>query len=296
MTESEYSVTDDIDISVVIPAYNCESFLLDAICSALGQHLDTLEIIVYDDGSTDRTVDVAISIADQRLRVFGSNINRGVARARNEGFKRSRGRFVMFLDSDDVLRPDALRRLRAAFDANPHACVAYGTSRLMDEVGRDIGHDSDAKSYFVKRKTGDVLAQVLSTNFIINGGVMLVRRACVEMTSLYDERLPWSEDWHFTCQLAAAGQFVFVGDAPVLDYRVRPGSLMDSGRADIANYRIALDATFGHPLITARIPGARLARLQRRRWSDVMRRLGTLQLRKRHWFLAIRYFILAVIS
>ena len=105
-------------VSVVIPAYNSASYLAEAVESALGQTFKDLEILVVDDGSTDETQEL--------MRRYGppvrclSQENTGVATARNRGIDESRGRYVAFLDADDVWQPDKLEKQLAALPGQCH--------------------------------------------------------------------------------------------------------------------------------------------------------------------------------
>lgn len=94
-------------VSVVIPAYNCESFIGDALDSVLEQDYPSLEIFVVDDGSTDNTCDVVARYGNRVTRVRQQNA--GSAVARNQGMQRARGKYAALLDSDDPWLPGKLR-------------------------------------------------------------------------------------------------------------------------------------------------------------------------------------------
>lgn len=94
-------------VSVIIPLYNCSSFVSEAVYSALNQTYANIEVIVVDDGSTDDSYSVVSSIVDERLHVY-SQLNQGACVARDRGLKESKGEYVKFLDADDVLYPDAI--------------------------------------------------------------------------------------------------------------------------------------------------------------------------------------------
>lgn len=94
-------------VSIIIPVYNSASFVVEAVRSALNQTYQNVEVIVVDDGSTDNSLSLVESIHDERLRVF-SQINQGACVARNRGIAEARGAYVKFLDSDDILYPDAV--------------------------------------------------------------------------------------------------------------------------------------------------------------------------------------------
>lgn len=121
-------------ISVVMPCYNSERFLAEAADSVLGQSYRDVELIVVDDGSTDRSRTI--------LREYGSRItvveqaNQGPYPARNNGLRVATGEFVAFLDADDYWSPDCLARLHAALVANPAAALAYCGWQNLGAVGR----------------------------------------------------------------------------------------------------------------------------------------------------------------
>ena len=108
-------------VSIVIPCWNCECTVGDAIESALNQEYPTFEVVVVDDGSTDRSLGVAI---------FGPGVTvltgekRGACAARNEGISYSSGKYLQFLDSDDILLPDKLSRQVALCEESGAAIVA----------------------------------------------------------------------------------------------------------------------------------------------------------------------------
>ena len=93
-------------ITVVVPAYNVEQYIEDCLDSISGQTYDDYEVIVVNDGSTDATLSRAESKVDRRVRVV-TQLNRGLAGARNTGVRLAKGEFVAFLDSDDRWHPEA---------------------------------------------------------------------------------------------------------------------------------------------------------------------------------------------
>src|SRR5947207_15939264 len=96
-------------VSILIPAYNAEEWLGAAIASAIGQTWAQKEIIVVDDGSTDRTLAVARRFESNEVRVL-TQANQGAAAARNKAFSLSRGDYIQWLDADDLLSPDKVAR------------------------------------------------------------------------------------------------------------------------------------------------------------------------------------------
>ena len=121
--------------SIVIPAFNAEAYISEAIQSVLAQSVSNWELIVIDDGSRDGTIQTISEFKDLRIRVVQQE-NAGAGAARNRGIEESCGRIICFLDADDRLCPDALKRLVVALEANPHACLAYGEPIVMDASGQ----------------------------------------------------------------------------------------------------------------------------------------------------------------
>ena len=123
-----------IKISVAIPAYNAESYLREAVDSVLAQTLRPYEIIVVNDGSTDRTEEIALSYGDS-IRYI-KQANQGLAGARNTAIRVATGDWVAFFDSDDVLMPDKLRLQAAAVESNPDLILVYSGFSFLYPDGR----------------------------------------------------------------------------------------------------------------------------------------------------------------
>jgi glycosyltransferase involved in cell wall biosynthesis len=119
-------------ISVVIPVFNGESFLAEAIESVLAQSLPASELMVIDDGSTDDSAGVAGRFSEVTLI---RTENRGPAAARNTGVAESMGDLITFLDADDLMKPDRLERQVAALEEDPSASFALGRGELFMEPG-----------------------------------------------------------------------------------------------------------------------------------------------------------------
>jgi glycosyltransferase involved in cell wall biosynthesis len=119
-------------ISVVIPVFNGERFLAEALESVLAQSLPATELIVVDDGSTDGSAAVAEGFGEVMLI---RTENRGPAAARNTGVAESTGEVITFLDADDLMKPDRLERQAAALEEDPSASFALGRGEVIVEAG-----------------------------------------------------------------------------------------------------------------------------------------------------------------
>lgn len=101
----------NLEVSVIIPAYNTSGYIAVAIESALGQTLKNIEVIVVDDASTDNTLEIVKSFTDERLKVFVNTQNLGAGGTRNRAIKEAKGNWIAVLDSDDWYAPERLERL-----------------------------------------------------------------------------------------------------------------------------------------------------------------------------------------
>lgn len=210
-------------ISVVVPAYNAESTILATIESIQKQTFSDLEIIVINDGSKDRTVELLNTVKDSRLKVF-SYENGGLPVARNRGISRATGEYISFIDSDDLWTPDKLEAQLAALQKRPEAGVAYSWTSVMDENAKVFY--SGTPVFF----EGDVYPHLLVCNFIASGSNILVRREAIEDTGEFDPTLRSAEDWDYSLRLARNWHFVVVPKPQIL-YRKSTGAM--SSKIDV---------------------------------------------------------------
>jgi teichuronic acid biosynthesis glycosyltransferase TuaG len=126
-------------VSVVVPVWNAAATLAETIASVQAQTAPDWEMLLVDDGSRDgsRALAEAAAAADPRLRVVGWRDNRGAAAARNAGIRAARGRFIAFLDADDLWRPEKLAVQLAALEAG--APFVFSSYRRIDAAGRPLG-------------------------------------------------------------------------------------------------------------------------------------------------------------
>lgn len=249
------------EITVVIPAYNVADFVLPCLASVMAQTLGHWHCIVVDDGSTDATAERVRSLNDARITLV-QQANAGVSAARNHGLSLATGRYVMFLDGDDILHPTALERLAAALEARPAAIAAFGTFLKILPGGAPYpGQKPLARHHY---PDGDVLETMLRGNFLANGGHVLIRTEAARALGGFDTGIRLSEDWEFWCRLAARGEFAFIGNEPeVFSLRVRPGSSSGGLSVDWANHQPCLAAIAGNAEIRAHFDDRTWQRLTR---------------------------------
>ena len=131
--------------SIIMPAYNAERFLCDALDSVLTQSFDNYELIVVNDGSKDHTIDILKKYAANDLHVkIIDKENAGVAAARNDALDIAQGQFVMFVDSDDVIYPGTLQNLHDILIENQYDYLRF-EYKTIDEGGRDLYPNYEAQ-------------------------------------------------------------------------------------------------------------------------------------------------------
>jgi glycosyltransferase involved in cell wall biosynthesis len=220
-------------VSVVMPVYNGEAFVGEAIDSILGQSLENIEVIVVDDGSTDATRDVLDARQDARLVVLRQD-RTGLSVALNRGVEFARAPLVARMDADDVSARERLREQNKFLDANPNH-VIVGTGAIFTD-------ESDKALYrAVMPSTDDEIRTALEqlANPFIHGSVMF-RKAAVKAAGLYDERLPrYFEDMLLWLRIRDHGRLANLPE-PLYRYRVRFGSTSGNGREFAAERRRVL--------------------------------------------------------
>jgi glycosyltransferase involved in cell wall biosynthesis len=187
---------NDPRVSVVIPVFNREGYVGAAIESVLAQTFTDFEVLVIDDGSTDRSRDMVQSYRDPRVRLVCHERNQGIPKTRNTGIDTARGIYLAFLDSDDIAYPTRLAKQATFLDRHPdHAAVGAWVD-WMDATGRPLGR--------VKRwptTAQEVAAQRLFWQGIENTASMA--RTAVLREYRHDERFAVSEDFELWARIAS---------------------------------------------------------------------------------------------
>jgi glycosyltransferase involved in cell wall biosynthesis len=218
-------------VSIIIPAYNAQEWIADAIQSAVGQSWPRKEIIVVDDGSRDRTAEVARRFASKEVAVVSTK-NQGAAAARNHGLQLSQGHYIQWLDADDLLAPDKIERqlgaLRQLEDArillsSSWAYFNYRTERARF-VTTTLWHDLSPVEWLLRK---------LGENLHMQTATWLTSRELAEAAGPWDTRLLSDDDGEYFCRVLVASKGTrFVPEARVF-YRITPsGRLSQIGASD----------------------------------------------------------------
>lgn len=217
-------------VSVVMPTFNMEAYIEEAIRSVLLQSFENFEIVVVDDGGEDKSIEIAQGFQDPRIRIVCQR-NRGLAGARNTGVAHARGEFVALLDPDDRWHREKLAKHVSHLRANPHVGVSYAPSHLMDEDGGYIGITQTPKTKNISA------AHIIARNPVGNGSAAVIRAAALadiafphpqeaDRICYFDEDFRQSEDIELWVRMAVKTDWAFEGlEDALTDYRVVSGGL-----------------------------------------------------------------------
>lgn len=211
-------------ISVIIPAFNSEQFIVQAIESVFFQTYQNFELIVVDDGSRDNTRNILENYKDTKNISLISQKNQGAAAARNAGIKSSRGDYISFLDSDDVWLPRKLEVQKKCIESKPKIGVVYSDWSTFDENG--IIEENFPLSRKLPRPSGDIFNELIGSCLLSTITVM-IKKEVFNDVGYFDEHLVRGEDYDLWLRIAAKHLFVYC-PGTVAMYRQRSGSLTHS--------------------------------------------------------------------
>lgn len=233
MNEIHQKITEQNDpaaplVSMIVPMYNVEAYIESCLRSLLSQSLRNLEIIAVDDGSPDRSRQIAEQIAadDPHVKVV-SQSNQGLAGARNTGLRYAGGKYVFFVDSDDAIGPDAMQQMTQRMEKDALDVLICDMIRV-DEAGADHGTVRDPFEEDVvydPRQHPKVLTVQPSANN------KMVRRELIEQTQTWfpEGKNVWYEDLRTTPKWIAASRRVGFLHQPFYRYLFnRAGSIMNT--------------------------------------------------------------------
>ncbi|MEB3337453.1 MAG: glycosyltransferase family 2 protein, partial [Leptolyngbyaceae bacterium] len=160
-------------VSVIIPVYGAEKYIVKAVKSVLNQTYQNFELLIIDDGSPDRSIEICRQFLDPRIKIL-SQENRGIASARNLGIRHATGEYIALLDADDFWTPDKLIKHVKHLENSPWVGVSFCRSALIDENDTPLG------IYQFTKLTNITLLDLLCRTPIGNGSVPVIRRAVLD--------------------------------------------------------------------------------------------------------------------
>jgi len=224
--------TSNEGVSVIIPLYNGEMHIVETINSVLKQSLPDVEIIVVDDGSSDRGVELIQKISGEVHIINQENL--GAATARNRGVKEATKRWIAFLDADDIWHPDKLKEQLAAYGQLEWS--------YTDTVFTGGVNDSELDSRYTTKHSGNVLEELVKGNFISTSTVLITRHSFLSLGG-FDESLRSIEDWELWIRMAAQHKIGYL-NKPMTQYRIHGESVSRNARKTLPNHIRVIDKIF----------------------------------------------------
>lgn len=209
-------------VTVMMPAYNAERFVRQAIESVLSQTYPDWELIVVDDGSTDSTAAIVQAYTDPRIKYIHQK-NAGEAAARNTVLKNMKGEYLAFLDADDLYLPNHLESLMNGLLSNEHLDAVYGDGYYIDQ-------DENRLQTLSSRRRGpfegDIFEQAMRSSDVFGGTIcMVLRHRCIMQLKLeFDTEIVIGPDWDFLTQFSEVAKIGYVNALTCL-YRIHQSNI-----------------------------------------------------------------------
>jgi len=216
-------------VSVIMPSYNHDRYISEAIESVLNQTFGDFELIIIDDASKDKSKEIieAYEAKDRRIRAFFHDENKGIARTLNDGLEEAKGKFVAFFASDDVWVKDKLEKQLEVLERSEDL-VVWTEGLVIDGRGNPTGElFTQRLSASKRKKNGDIFEELLKGNYICGSSVILKGENLKDIR--YDEQLRYLNDYKLMVDLARRYQFYFIPE-PLAMYRIHGRNTILSDR------------------------------------------------------------------
>jgi len=225
-------------ISVIMPVYNAQRYLKEAIESVLKQTFEDFEFLIVDDGSTDASEKIVRSFDDPRIVYVKNERNLGIAKSLYRGVELARGEYIARMDADDICMPQRLERQLKYFATYPETDLLFTEIEFVDFQGEECGEWPVDRAC----STHEEIVSVLPRQNCLAHPTLMVRRSLLQKHP-YDSRAFASEDYNLWLRLAAEGYRFAKIPEPLLKYRIHSTSLtFESGRNVLKKYRKLLSA------------------------------------------------------
>jgi glycosyltransferase involved in cell wall biosynthesis len=279
--------------SVIIPVYKVERYIAATVQSVLAQTYHDFEVIIVDDGSPDRSIQICQEFTDKRIKIIRQP-NRGVCAARNTGINHAQGEYLAFIDGDDLWLPEKLEKHIEHLENSPNVGLSFSRSAFIDEAGKELG------IYQMPKLTDITPATIICRNPIGNGSTPVIRREVLAAIKFndnwyFDETLHNFEDVECWLRIALKTKFKVEGipDALTL-YRVNSKGASTNLAKQIENVDKVLDKTRSYaPDLIAKYGNAAKAYELRKlaRWA-VRLKAGSVAVKMAHQALSTYWRIL----
>ncbi|MEQ9370973.1 MAG: glycosyltransferase family 2 protein [Coleofasciculus chthonoplastes F3-SA18-01] len=236
-------------VSVIIPVYCVETYILATVKSVLNQTYKHFEVLIVDDGSTDRSIEICQTYKDSRIKIIRQK-NLGVSAARNLGIRHSKGEFLAFLDGDDLWLPEKLEKHIEHLENSPHVGISYSRFTFINEAGKSLGISR------LSKLKGITPALILCGNPVGNPSCTVIKREVYETLKFYspipepnincffDQDFRHFEDVELWLRIAIKTKWQIEGIPETLTlYRVNPKGASANVYQQLKGLSMVLDKT-----------------------------------------------------
>tara|TARA_B100000575_G_C23142516_1_gene665412 strand:+ start:2673 stop:3608 length:936 start_codon:yes stop_codon:yes gene_type:complete len=205
-------------VSVIIPSYNKQDFIEQSIDSVINQTYKNIEIIVVDDCSSDKTLDI-LKKYKNKIKLYVNNINKGASFCRNYGFKKSKGKYIAHLDCDDYYHKNKIFNSINYINKNDHFFI-YTNVNLINSYGKIIKNNNNIQSI----GEGDISKKLLLNEISITNSTLVARRECFNKIGLFDEKIFLAADREMLTRLSLNYKAGFINEQLTF-YRVHTNNM-----------------------------------------------------------------------
>jgi N-acetylglucosaminyldiphosphoundecaprenol N-acetyl-beta-D-mannosaminyltransferase len=208
-------------VSAILNAYNGEKYLREAIDSVIAQTFPDWELIIWDNGSVDRTLEIASSYDDPRIRICRSEDLQSLGKVRSYAIREARGEWIAFIDHDDIWYPRKLEK-QIALAEDPSVGIVYGRSVRFSDGGRR--RDFDHRHEFSALPEGRILENLIAEGSFFTMSCAMMRRSAVAHLLDELESIDLCQDYFLFLSIAENFDARAV-DEPICHYRIHPGNI-----------------------------------------------------------------------
>lgn len=196
-------------ITVLMPVYNCELYIKEAVDSILNQTFSDFEFLIIDDASTDKTVDIIKTYSDIRIKLIEKSVNTGLTNSLNYGLTITKGKYIARMDGDDISLPERFEKQIAFLDANPDVVVCGTALKVID---------SDVVISYPEFHE-EIKLGMLKHNCVIHPSVMIRKSVLDEYSMRYDVEKEPAEDYNLWVKLLSWGKLYNIQEV-LIYYRI----------------------------------------------------------------------------
>lgn len=224
-------------LSVILPVFNSETFVKEAIRSVLEQTFSDFELIVIDDGSTDKSGEIVLGFDDPRIVYLRNENNRGLVFSLNWGLKSAKGDYIARMDADDICHPERFQKQILSLKQNPSIGLCACKAALIDSNGQRID------KVFFSKINAPIPWEILWHNPIVHPSVMFRKKILNGEREWYRlEEYP-AEDYGFWCRLVAHNKMLIL-DEKLLYYRISPSGIFHSNQKVIFEKSVSISRAY----------------------------------------------------